>query len=391
MTRVHLLPKYRRLVIFFLTGLLFLSLAGGSQAQTLESEVITDNQRDPLVLTWALDDERRPKAQIGSLPYREPELSSWALAVDNDILALTGRDQDYTYGINFTLSGRAATEGWYSLDRPLGWLDSLLGFEHLSPMGVHQHSIEAGFFGFTPDDIKTPAPRYGDRPYASLVYWSNSREQLDINHRVAWKSTLSVGLLGLDLVPDIQNETHSVLGGNQARGWQHQISDGGEPTARYSIARQEYLGRLFNNLEVKSTVQASVGYITEASWSLSLRGGHYQTDWSTFNPELVSYGEKSSYTSSRLSVDEHYFWGGVSIKARAYNAFLQGQFRHSEVSYHHSELRPLVVEAWAGYTLAFAGGYRISYVLRGHSSEIRRGPGDRDLLWGGIIIAKTFR
>lgn len=36
------------------------------------------------------------------------------------------------------------------------------------------------------------------------------------------------------------------------------------------------------------------------------------------------------------------------------------------------------------------GNSWISYVLRGHSSEIKHGAGDRNLLSGGIIIARNI-
>lgn len=378
----------KRLVIYIVWLALSFPLGVGARELT---ETVVAPAKEPLRVAWQIHDQKRPTAPVESLPYEEPERSSWALTLDNDILAPGGRDQDYTYGLNLTYTGRAARDGWWSLDGALGWVDSALGNDHLSPVGVNKHSVEAGFYGFTPDEIERGGPRHGDRPYASLVYWSNSRERLDPGRGVAWRSTLSVGLLGLDLVGDLQRKTHAVLGASTPRGWGHQISDGGEPTARYTLARQKHLTTLFDNLEIKTTVQGSVGYLTEASWSLSLRGGQYRTAWSSFNPELVTYGEKTSYTDSGLAVDEHYFWGGVSLKARGYNAFLQGQFRDSEVSFDRDELHSLVVEAWLGYTLAFHEGWRVSYVLRGHSSEVKQGPADRNLVWGGLILSRTFR
>src|SRR5690606_15678944 len=231
-------------------------------------------------------------------------------------------------------------------------------------------------------------PNANDRPYASLLYASNSREQIDLVNNVAWKSTFTLGLLGLGVVGELQNLAHKSTAGTKAEGWDNQISDGGEITARYVIARQQYFDQLSDNLEIKSTTQASVGYLTEASWGLSLRTGRIHSPWSSFNPELASYGEKSSFSGSAKAVNEHFFWAGFAIKARAYNTFLQGQFRTSEVTYEHHQLRPILLEAWAGYTFAFKQGYRISYVLRGHSSEIKQGAGDRNLLWGGIIIAR---
>ncbi len=326
------------------------------------------------------------------IPTRSEQSTSrsWALAFDNDIFIPGGRDQDYTYGLNFTQSGTSASNALFSLHTPLVTIDSLLGNTHGTIATNETFSREVGIFGFTPEDISISIANPSDRPYASLIYLSNSREQVDLVNNVAWKSTLTIGALGLAIAGELQDLVHEVTDSAKPQGWQNQISDGGELTGRYAIARQRYFDAAIGGTEIKTTVQASVGYLTEASWSLSLRKGAVHSPWSSFNPELASYGEKSSYSSEAKLIDEHYFWAGLAIKARAYNAFLEGQFRNSTVSYDRHQLRPLLVEAWAGYTLAFKHGYRISYVLRGHSSEIKEGAGDRNLLWGGIILARNL-
>lgn len=342
-------------------------------------------------LSLLVEEEKAPVVyQPLILPYKEASTSSWALAIDNDTLAPGLRDQDYTYGLNFTYSGSKAKDLWVSLDRPLRHIDGLLGVDNLSQQDIDNHSLEVGFFGFTPEDIKVAEANPHDRPYASLLYLSSAQEQVDPLNHIAWKSTLTIGALGLNLVGEFQNQLHEQIDANQALGWDNQISEGGELTARYAVARQQYLGTIFDEMEVKSTLQASVGYLTEVSWSLSVRDGKYHSPWSSFSPELASYGEKSTYTTSTKPILEHYFWAGITMKARAYNAFLQGQFRDSAVTYERGELNPLLVEAWIGYTLAFTEGYRVSYVIRGHSSELKEGAGNRNLVWGGIIVAKTF-
>ena len=195
--------------------------------------------------------------------------------------------------------------------------------------------------------------------------------------------------MGLDLAGDIQNGVHKVIGSDRAEGWEHQVSDGGEPTFRYAVARQKILPVSTDNLEVKSTVEGSLGYLTEARWSLSFRAGRLHTPWWQTSPELAHYGERNNATA--MSQDhEHYLWGGIALVGRAYNAFLQGQFRDSEVSYDSNELNHGVAEAWLGYTWAFSDGYRLSYVLRGHTSELKDGVGDRNVLLGGLVFAKTF-
>lgn len=353
-----------------------------------QDEYLVPQQPEWLQVATSVEDEKQPLLHLQDLPSKPT--SSWAFAFDNDVLVPGHRDQDYTYGLNFTQTGVKARNATLSLNTPLIALDEWVGFEHSSLGTQETFSREMGAFGFTPEDISQNEANSNDRPYASLVYLSGSREQVDLVENVAWKSTLTIGVLGLDVVGELQNIAHQITNGEEAQGWNNQISNGGELTGRYVLARQKYFDSFSENVEVKSTVQTSIGYLTEASWSVSMRTGRIHSPWSSFNPELASYGEKSSYSSNAKAVSERYFWAGVAVKARAYNAFLQGQFRDSAVTYEHHQLNPLLIEAWAGYTFAFKQGYRISYVLRGHSSEIEEGAGDRNLLWGGIIIARSL-
>lgn len=339
-----------------------------------------------LQLAALIDEEKRPL--ISSQLKRVN--TSWAIAFDNDVLVPGNRDRDYTYGMNLTYSGASAVDADISLKTPLAKIDSLLGVDQLTANPHNNYSVEVGLYGFTPDQIERETINETDRPYASLVYLSSSHEQIDAENNVAWNSTLTVGALGLGWVGDLQNAAHRETAGKNARGWDHQISDGGELTGRYVLARQHYIESFSDSFEVKSTVQGSVGYLTEASWGLSFRTGKILSPWASFNPDLISYGEKSTYSNNTATINEHYFWSGFTLKARFYNAFLQGQFRDSDFSYSYSALRPVIAEAWAGYTYAFKQGYRLSYVLRAQTSEIREGDGDRSVVWGGLIFAKTI-
>lgn len=315
--------------------------------------------------------------------------SSWGLAFDNDILVPGKRDQDYTYGANVHVAGAKATEHWLSLHRPLNTLNKALNIKRPN-VTTTVHKIEYGLFGFTPEDINQAQPTKDDRPYASLIYVSSSTETYDYARDVSWNSSLTIGLLGLNLVGKLQEHVHEATDGDKPQGWSHQISDGGEPTLRYTLARQSLLYQDTQGFEIKHSTQASLGYITEASWSISARYGDIHTSWASFNPELVNYGEQSAQTT-KTKLSEHYFWAGLALKARAYNAFLQGQFRDSDVEYSHDEIHHGILEAWLGYTVAFENGIRLTYTLRGHTSELKDGIGDRHVVWGGINVAKTFR
>lgn len=333
--------------------------------------------------------EGRDTLPIPTSVTKSDSRTSRSFAFDNDILVPGSRDQDYTYGLNLTFSGEGAEDHLSSLHSPLDWLDNRIGLDERAGNSIKSAKIEYGLFGFTPEDITLSSPAVDDRPYASLVYISSTRERYQPATEVSWQSSLTVGVLGLAIVGDLQAGVHSITGSDDPQGWDSQISAGGELTARYSLARQHLLYRSNSGIELKTTTLGSIGYITEASWSLSLRAGEIHTPWVSFNPELTSYGE-NSIPSDLGRISEHYFWTGIAIKARAYNAFLQGQFKHSEHTYDSDQLNHGLVEAWVGYTVAIKDGYSFTYSIRGHTSEVKQGTGDRNVIWGGLLITKSF-
>lgn len=342
----------------------------------------------PAMAAEAVDQSKAGNSNHMQNPATSSGVSSWAFAFDNDILVPGSRDQDYTYGFNLTFAGKRVENQWASLHRPLDWINEHTGLNVRAKSSIEAGKIEYGLFGFTPEDISQSQALSDDRPYSSLVYISSSRENYRPHSEVSWQSTLTIGVLGLDIVGDIQEAVHSSYGGSKPRGWGHQISEGGELTARYGISRQSLVSKSDSGMELKSTLQGSLGYITEVSWSLSARSGKINTPWVSFNPELTSYGEKS-IPNTRVRVSERYAWAGVSFKLRAYNAFLEGQFKDSTFTYDSDEINRGIVEAWLGYTLALSNGYSFTYSIRGHTSELKHGTGNRDVLWGGVLISRT--
>lgn len=320
----------------------------------------------------------------------------WALFFDNDALTLGTHDHDYTGGLALTLAGRRAQEWPVSLDPALGALNRIAGLDR--PKASEWHALQVSVLAFTPADLQAPAPIAGDRPYASIVYLANSRTTVLPDTVTAYQSSLAVGMLGLDLAKAGQRTLHAAIAADEPRGWDHQIADGGEPTARYTLARLDLRhahgdgrGRQF---ELKDSVAVSAGYITEINAALTLRWGSIHTPWWSFVPERAEYMTEPAPVfgggAAPGAPREFYAWAGVKARARLYNAFLQGQFRDSDLTYDFDDTRPLMGEVWAGVTREFAYGYRVSYVLRYQSSELRAEPGDRDLFWGGLSASRSF-
>ncbi|CAA0085271.1 Uncharacterised protein [BD1-7 clade bacterium] len=323
--------------------------------------------------------------RLGENPNRE----SWTLMIDNDIFTPGTKDADYTFGMAFIVGGLAPSTNWWTLAPIVNSLDTLFGIDD-ARFAIVSRSIDFGFFALTPLQTNATEAIQDDRPYASLIFYSTANERVDALRKQAWQTSITVGVIGLPLVGEIQNGLHTLLNTDHVQGWSNQISAGGEPTFRYSMAHQTFLPLNSPHFEMKSTFAGSLGYLTQGSWSLSMRAGALNSPWWAFKPEVSNYGEQSGSSNIETNHAESYFFAGITLKARVYNAFLQGQFRHSEVKYSLDEKRIMIGEAWAGFTFAFKDGFRFSYMARLQSSELRHGQGDRYLLWGGLTFAQVF-
>jgi hypothetical protein len=318
----------------------------------------------------------------------ESEISGVRLHIDNDLFAGRDLDRDYTGGMAITLSGTAARDGLLSLDPVLARIDGL--FSSSQP-GTVRHARQIGLIAFTPSDIVTDEAQQADRPYASLLFASNGRVRVDADDRGAWSTSLTVGVLGLQVSESLHNAVHEAVGSEAPQGYDHQISAGGELTARYMIARHELVyADPTGRVDVKTTISGSVGYLTETSAAVSVRVGRFDTPWWSFAPELSDYIAAPTPVESLGVQREAYVFAGARIKARAYNALLQGQFRHSDVRYSYDEIEPLVAEAWIGVMTQLFPNTELSYVLHYQTAELREGKAARDTFWGGVQLAHSF-
>jgi hypothetical protein len=346
--------------------------------------------------------EHREREDAGTIPYdtvvAEEYDAGWTLAFDNDVMSFADRDSDYTAGVAVTFAGSRVAEWPITLDRPASWLDPLVPMHE--DLGTVQplHAMQVGLIAFTPEDLDISEPILDDRPYASLLFLSNSRVFVTDPWHPAYETSFTVGVLGLDLAGDLQHAFHSALNvGETPKGWDNQISEGGEPTVRATWARQALLGSRSREgaagRELKWRVEGSVGYLTEASIALSGRWGRINTPWWSVAPERADYVSQLAPVLGapmRKGVRELYLWAGLKTRVRAYNAFLQGQFRDSVVTVPSSKVERLIGEAWLGVTWQIARACRLSYVARYQTPEVENGPAGRGLLWAGLLITNDL-
>ncbi|MCC6303497.1 MAG: lipid A deacylase LpxR family protein [Gammaproteobacteria bacterium] len=327
---------------------------------------------------------------------REKYNGGWTFAIDNDIFLPTENDYDYTGGFAFTFAGRRTAEWPWSLDPLVDRVEPLFFGRDAGAFNLHSQQI--GLLAFTPDDLNNPAPIPDDRPYASLAFVAGSRTRVSHPLAPVDTTTVTLGLLGLGLAGALQRGIHKELDLTEVpEGWEHQISDGGELTARVAWMRQSLLSSNFQQhryeYELKWARDLSLGYQTEAAVSLSVRWGRINTPWWSFTPDRVEYISQPAPvigTSFRRDTREFYFWLGAKIRLRVYNAFLQGQFRDSIHEISSDDIEHAVGEAWIGATWQVTERHRLSYAIRYQTPELKHGQGDRNLIWGGIILSRDL-
>jgi Uncharacterized protein conserved in bacteria (DUF2219) len=322
-----------------------------------------------------------------------PNHRGWTLRIDDDFLALGERDADYTGGIAYTLNDDGPV-GPRWLTRALDWIDDALRVSG-SGSAAEPRAFEIGVQLFTPRDLTAEDALPDDRPYANLVYASSSSLVRDDERAVVRQTTFTIGVLGLPIIGDVHRALHELLQSPLPSGYAHQISDGGEPTFRYAFSSQRQLASGVHGerpYSVRFGFTANAGYLTDASVGIAARSGPDRVSWWSTPPPLSDYsGQPPIRSPSSASPRGVVLEGGLAIRARLYNAFLQGQVRHSDVTFSWAELNHVLLEAWFGVSTQLEGGLAISYSLRWQSPEIAAGTGSRSFSWGTLSFARGFR
>ena len=307
----------------------------------------------------------------------------------------SGRDADYTGGFAYALATTTPV-GPRWLARALDWIDDALRVPRAGA-GSERDAFEIGVQLFTPRDLTAEQALPDDRPYANLLYASSidARARRGSRHRPA--NDFHDRRAGPPAHRRLASLAARAARSPLPNGYAHQISDGGEPTFRYTFSSRRLIasgtsgGRPYS---ARFGFTANLGYLTDASAEIAIRSGPDGVPWWSARPPISDYAGQPPIRSAgdgAASPRGLLFEGGLAVRARVYDAFLQGQARHSDVTFSSSELNHLLLEAWFGLSTELEGGLAISYSLRWQSPEIANGTGSRSFSWGTLSFARAFR
>jgi hypothetical protein len=322
-------------------------------------------------------------------------------------IAARRSDQNYTMGIAFQGSG--AWVGRTCLGKLEKLVTRITGVSKVhqrlaNSQGmewVEDHSLTFGNTAFTPRHIEYVDPIFDDRPYSSLLFLTMSRATVDPYGRGLFggrmiKTDLTIGVLGLHISREVQKHIHAkrreskgpgAVTPYEPKGWAHQISNGGEPTFKYTTS---YWENLSDGRRHDFTLQgeASLGHYTNAAVGVALRAGWLRSEFWTFtsNPLTAANQAKPATRTQKVSPRrlELYAFGAVRGRAVLYNALLQGQFRHSDVKLNDAQVEHLIRETELGASVGWRG---VSVVasLNQRSAEYNVGA-PRPHTWGGAYL-----
>lgn len=317
--------------------------------------------------------------------------SGIGIYIDQDMFVpFSNEDRDYTMGFAVEFFW-AKDEGFYPLDGLVKTAGEWLGIKKLDNKIVH--SFMLGILAYTPDDLSNTQPIYDDRPYSSLIYLSNKRVSTDDKNALA--AEVLLGIIGSKLPGEVQAGLHSIYRDAadlepaedpvEPKGWSHQISDGGELTFRLRLTNSRLQEKLSipKRFDVTTTMGLSLGFQTNANLGFAMRAGKLRSPFWSLPYDPVNRG---NFEPSKAE-DEWYFWGAFNARFVGYDALLQGQFRHSDVTFSYNEIEHVVYDGGIGLTLGFEKS-QLTLSANAKSSDLKLT--SRRQVWGSVNYLYYF-
>lgn len=245
-------------------------------ALTLDPGVIAASGAMPRVAT--LDDDRFAPDNLRITLYWEND-GNWAKPFDQ-------HDRHYTAGVGASVAWRAI------------WVDNLLKNVPATGLGIGGNLDYAmGLVGnltmYTPENINTPVPQVGDRPFAGYMYgglfvqrahrvavpefgFAGPGLLMDPGAYSAFESLeLDVGMMGpSSLGENAQTMIHQMIGLPNPAGWVNQIHDEPEFSLKYARRWRSQAVRLIDSVPMTLQVIPEVG-VTAGSLQDELRAGAF--------------------------------------------------------------------------------------------------------------------
>lgn len=334
---------------------------------------------------------------------------AWTFFMDNDMLShdfcqglgwcAENDDRAYTggFGLGFKVNN-FYSGSWTNLTRNVHRF--LIG-ENASASNP-EHNENYGFTAFTPDELddpdraanERPDPIFGDRPFASMWFYTSSlgvETTSGTGSRKATRSQFTLALLGTDIGHDLQHWIHCDKGGGSCpvEGWQNNINDGVDIAFSFG---NSYISQLSTSENLKHEWIGDLGYnlglYSELNAGITYRYGTLASSFYSFDTDPFSNANKLVGKPER----DHYAWISIRTHFILYNGLLQGWHLFSDpgpVEYNSDEIEHLLWSASLGYTFPVYRKSTVTLKVQARTSEIKHEL-SKDHAWGGLYWSKAI-
>ena len=227
--------------------------------------------------------------------------------------------------------------------------------------------------GFTPNNYKSAAIQFGDRPFAAAIMLKNFSISTNTKKKYRSYSALSMGIIGPGAFgKEMQVAIHEATGNAIPLGWRNQIKN--DVVLNYEVGLEKQLLRYRNLFSLQSDTNLKVGTLfTNASFGLNVTIGIIN---STFN----SPNDKNKF--------QLYFYTQPVINIIGYDATLQGGLFNKQSPY--TILSSSVERFTAQHNYGIVLKTRTLYFEYSRSAITREFDSGNSAKWGGIKIGFTF-
>ena len=351
----------------------------------------------------------------------EAAFSGFTIFLDQDWLdQWRNEDRNYTLGLGLSFSGSFVSRT--RLAKANRFLFNRIEPEYKKTL-LTKHDLVILGSAFTPEDLASSKAIKDDRPYGSILGISSRRLIVPIHkvklqpgqppgnterYPVAIRTEIVIGALGLGVASSTQKGIHKLLDDTPPKGWDNQISDGGEPTLLVRAAYERrisdglpcWLGKQTDcrgpelytrrNLEATAFGEATAGYFTAAAGGLRARIGFFNSEfWDFDGAPLSSISQGVQNNLRARSGFELFGFVGVGGRLVGYNALLQGALRDSRHTVDASDIKRAIGEFQIGgaLTIPFGSVWKMGagYLWSGRTAEFS-GPQERKHTYGSAFV-----
>lgn len=277
---------------------------------------------------------------------------------DNDYFASS--DANYTQGYSFELVSPAISKN------PVNRLFLRPANDRL------QTGVSIEHIGYSPNNIKSAAIQYGDRPFAAAIMLKSFTIATDTLRHSRLVSSLNLGLLGPGAFgKEMQVAIHEATGNPIPMGWQHQIRN--DVVVNYEISyEKQLLDWQYFRLQTNNTVRLGTLFTNTSVGVNGVLG-------------LINAPYASSKNKKRFCL---YAYSQPMVTVVGYDATLQGGLfnRKSPYTVNDREINRLTAQHTYGFVLQTKTLF-FEYTRTAITREFSSGTAAK---WGGIRIGFGF-